>query len=139
MVRSPEKGKLLESFGIKPVIGNLNDAELLESLAEKAHIVFSTVCHGTALYRQCVLMPGSFAGGFRQLPSSPDDLAWHEEETRLYRRCAHSHSHCKTDFSFATAPYADNVLASPEQVHTMTLLYCALRTNSHFKFFRRLV
>ncbi|KAH8100946.1 NAD(P)-binding protein [Cristinia sonorae] len=42
LVRSPEKAKLLESFGIKPVIGNLNDAELLESLAEKSHVVFST-------------------------------------------------------------------------------------------------
>lgn len=41
LVRSAEKAKLLEAFGVKPVIGNLNDTELLESLAEKAHVVFS--------------------------------------------------------------------------------------------------
>lgn len=43
LVRSQEKAKLLETFGVKPVVGDLNDAELLESLAEKAHVVFSTV------------------------------------------------------------------------------------------------
>ncbi|TCD71996.1 hypothetical protein EIP91_000128 [Steccherinum ochraceum] len=42
LVRSPEKGRLLEKFGVKHVVGDLKNSELLESLAEKAHVVFST-------------------------------------------------------------------------------------------------
>ncbi|THH29920.1 hypothetical protein EUX98_g4265 [Antrodiella citrinella] len=41
LVRSEEKAKLLETLGLKAVVGNLNDLELLTSLAEKAHVIFS--------------------------------------------------------------------------------------------------
>ncbi|KAI0091003.1 NAD-P-binding protein [Irpex rosettiformis] len=42
LVRSPEKGKKLEGFGVKPAIGSLKDIPLIEQLAQNAHIVFST-------------------------------------------------------------------------------------------------
>jgi nucleoside-diphosphate-sugar epimerase len=41
LVRSEEKARKLEAFGVKPVIGSYKDAALVESLAEKAHVVFN--------------------------------------------------------------------------------------------------
>lgn len=43
LVRSPEKAQKLKAIGVTPVLGSLNDLELLEDLASKAHIVFSCV------------------------------------------------------------------------------------------------
>lgn len=44
LVRSEEKAKKLESFGVKPVIGSYKDTALVQKLAENAHVVFSCVC-----------------------------------------------------------------------------------------------
>jgi len=41
IVRSEEKAKKLEQFGVKPVVGSYKDTKLVEELAEKAHVVFS--------------------------------------------------------------------------------------------------
>ncbi|KAI0091097.1 NAD-P-binding protein [Irpex rosettiformis] len=41
LVRSEEKAKKLETFGVKTVIGSYTDTALVEQLAEKAHVVFS--------------------------------------------------------------------------------------------------
>ncbi|PSS36755.1 hypothetical protein PHLCEN_2v1386 [Hermanssonia centrifuga] len=41
LVRSEEKAKKLESFGVKPVVGSTKDVVLLEGLVEQAHVVFS--------------------------------------------------------------------------------------------------
>ena len=43
LVRSPEKAKKLEDFGVKTTIGSLKDTALLEKLAQDAHVVFNTV------------------------------------------------------------------------------------------------
>lgn len=43
LVRSPEKAKKLETFGVKAVVGSIKDIALLTRLAEQAHIVFSLV------------------------------------------------------------------------------------------------
>lgn len=43
LVRSPEKAKKLEAFGVKPVVGSIQDVALLTGLAEQAHVVFSLV------------------------------------------------------------------------------------------------
>ncbi|OBZ72502.1 Uncharacterized protein C2A9.02 [Grifola frondosa] len=40
LVRSPEKAKLLETFGVKPVVGSLTELDKLAALAEQAHVVF---------------------------------------------------------------------------------------------------
>lgn len=41
LVRSPEKAGKLKTFGVTPVLGSLEDLDLLEDLASKAHVVFS--------------------------------------------------------------------------------------------------
>ncbi|KAI0783874.1 hypothetical protein BC629DRAFT_530767 [Irpex lacteus] len=41
LVRSAEKARKLESFGVKTVTGSLKDTSLLEKLAESAHVLFS--------------------------------------------------------------------------------------------------
>lgn len=46
LVRSEEKAKKLESFGVKTVIGSYEDMALVERLAEDAHVVFSCVREG---------------------------------------------------------------------------------------------
>lgn len=44
MVRSHEKAKKLEAFGVKSVIGSFKtDLELVERLAEESHVVFNCV------------------------------------------------------------------------------------------------
>lgn len=43
LVRSPEKAKKLETFGVKTVVGSIQDVALLTRLAEQAHVVFSLV------------------------------------------------------------------------------------------------
>ena len=43
LVRSPEKAGKLKTFGVTPVLGSLEDLDLLEELASKAHVVFSCV------------------------------------------------------------------------------------------------
>ncbi|KAI0783990.1 hypothetical protein BC629DRAFT_541283 [Irpex lacteus] len=42
LVRSSDKAKKLEEFGIKTVVGSFKDAPLVEQLAENAHVIFST-------------------------------------------------------------------------------------------------
>ncbi|KAI0783870.1 NAD(P)-binding protein [Irpex lacteus] len=42
LVRSEEKAKKLETFGVTPVVGSTKDTALLAKLAENAHVVFST-------------------------------------------------------------------------------------------------
>ncbi|KAI0696906.1 NAD-P-binding protein [Cytidiella melzeri] len=41
LVRSADKAKKLERFGVKPVVGSYDDTALVEGLAEKAHVLFS--------------------------------------------------------------------------------------------------
>ncbi|KAI0806131.1 NAD-P-binding protein [Irpex lacteus] len=41
LVRSEEKAKKLETFGVKPVIGSIKDTALVEKLAEQAHVLFN--------------------------------------------------------------------------------------------------
>ncbi|KAI0783871.1 NAD-P-binding protein [Irpex lacteus] len=41
LVRSAEKAKKLETFGVKAVVGSLKDAPLVQQLSENAHILFS--------------------------------------------------------------------------------------------------
>ncbi|KIP10517.1 hypothetical protein PHLGIDRAFT_232441 [Phlebiopsis gigantea 11061_1 CR5-6] len=43
LVRSQEKAKKLEPFGVKTAIGTIQDLDLLEKLASEAHIVFSII------------------------------------------------------------------------------------------------
>ena len=44
IVRSAEKAKKLEAFGVKTVLGSFKtDLDLLEKLAEAAHVVFHCV------------------------------------------------------------------------------------------------
>lgn len=43
LVRSEEKAKKLESFGVKTVLGSYKDLALAEKLAEDAHVLFSLV------------------------------------------------------------------------------------------------
>ena len=43
LVRSAEKAKKLESFGVKAVVGSTDDLALVEKLAEEAHVVISLV------------------------------------------------------------------------------------------------
>lgn len=49
LARSPEKAEKLESFGVKPVIGSLDDHTLVEELSSQAHVIFNTVCTYTGL------------------------------------------------------------------------------------------
>ena len=44
LVRSEEKAKKLESFGVKSVVGSFEDLALVEKLAADANVVFSCVC-----------------------------------------------------------------------------------------------
>ncbi|GJE88579.1 nucleoside-diphosphate-sugar epimerase-like protein [Phanerochaete sordida] len=44
LIRSEDKAKGYESFGVKPVVGSWTDLALVERLAEQAHIVFSLAC-----------------------------------------------------------------------------------------------
>ena len=46
LVRSEDKAKKLETFGVKTVVGSFTDLPLVERLAENAHVVFSTVSAG---------------------------------------------------------------------------------------------
>lgn len=43
LVRSPEKAKKLEAYGVKTVIGSLDDHAVVEELASKAHVTLNTV------------------------------------------------------------------------------------------------
>ncbi|KAF7791734.1 hypothetical protein EIP86_002758 [Pleurotus ostreatoroseus] len=43
LVRSADKARKLETFGVKTVLGSIKDVHLLESLSERAHVVFSLV------------------------------------------------------------------------------------------------
>jgi len=56
LVRSADKAKLLETkFGVKVVVGSTGDAELLERLAEGAHVVFSIVSADDLAAMQAIL------------------------------------------------------------------------------------
>ena len=44
LVRSEEKAKKFESFGVKTVIGSFKDPALVEKLTGNAHVVFAIVC-----------------------------------------------------------------------------------------------
>ena len=48
LVRSPEKAKKLELFGVKAVVGSFKDSTLVEGLAENAHVIFSCVSMAAA-------------------------------------------------------------------------------------------
>ena len=48
LVRSPEKAKKLESFGVKGVVGSLDDYDLVEDLVSKAHVVVDIVSGSTS-------------------------------------------------------------------------------------------
>jgi len=50
LVRSEEKAKKLETFGVNAVVGSLQDLELLESLASKADYVVSMVSRLAAFF-----------------------------------------------------------------------------------------
>ncbi|KAJ3558023.1 hypothetical protein NM688_g1161 [Phlebia brevispora] len=41
LVRSEEKAKKLQEFGVKTIMGSFDDNSLVESLAEEAHVIFS--------------------------------------------------------------------------------------------------
>jgi uncharacterized protein YbjT (DUF2867 family) len=43
LVRSEEKARKLESFGVTPVVGSFKDFVLVTKLAEQAHVLFSCV------------------------------------------------------------------------------------------------
>lgn len=47
LVRSPEKAKRLETFGVKGVVGSLDNSDLVEDLASKAHVIIDTVSDPT--------------------------------------------------------------------------------------------
>lgn len=51
LIRSPEKAKKLEAFGVKPVVGSFKDLALVEKLSEEAHVVFSLVRLDRTRYR----------------------------------------------------------------------------------------
>jgi len=51
LVRSKEKAKKLETFGVKAAVGSLQDLELLEALASKADYVVSIVSSQPAAAR----------------------------------------------------------------------------------------
>ncbi|KAK7690469.1 hypothetical protein QCA50_005567 [Cerrena zonata] len=42
LVRSSEKAKKLESFGVKAIVGSLDDYDLVEELTSQAHVIFDT-------------------------------------------------------------------------------------------------
>ncbi|KAK7692428.1 hypothetical protein QCA50_004053 [Cerrena zonata] len=42
LVRSQEKAKKLEAFGVKAVVGSLDDYDLVEELTSQAHVIFDT-------------------------------------------------------------------------------------------------
>ncbi|KAI0090262.1 NAD-P-binding protein [Irpex rosettiformis] len=41
LIRSEDKARKLETFGVKPVIGSIKDTALVEKLAEQAHVIFN--------------------------------------------------------------------------------------------------
>ena len=43
LVRSSEKAKKLETFGVSPVVGSHTDVALVEKLSSKADVVIATV------------------------------------------------------------------------------------------------
>ena len=43
LIRSEEKARKLEAFGVKSVVGSLGDLALVETLSAAAHVVFSCV------------------------------------------------------------------------------------------------
>ena len=45
LVRSEEKAKVFEQFGIHAVVGSFKDPAVVEELSEKAHVVFAIVCN----------------------------------------------------------------------------------------------
>lgn len=57
LVRSPEKAKKLETFGVKAVVGSFKDSKLVEELSEQAHVIFSCVCSPFSLDTLCSLDP----------------------------------------------------------------------------------
>jgi len=57
LVRSEEKAKKLETFGVNAVVGSLQDLELLESLASKADYVVSMVSRLAAFLNSYSKLP----------------------------------------------------------------------------------
>lgn len=43
LVRSPEKAEKFKAFGVTPVVGSLEDLDLLEEQASKSNVIFSCV------------------------------------------------------------------------------------------------
>ncbi len=43
LVRSEEKARKLQDFGVTAVVGSIKDAALVARLAEEAHVVFNVV------------------------------------------------------------------------------------------------
>ena len=46
LVRSEDKAKKLQAFGVNAVIGSLGDSELVKQLAENADVLFTIVSSG---------------------------------------------------------------------------------------------
>jgi len=66
LVRSEEKAKKLETFGVNAVVGSLQDLELLESLASKADYVVSMV--SSQLASVCTFAQSYLSLGRRRWP-----------------------------------------------------------------------
>lgn len=49
LVRSAEKARKFETFGVKAVVGSFKDSKLVEELSEQAHVIFSCVCSSSLL------------------------------------------------------------------------------------------
>ena len=54
LVRSPEKGKKLEDFGVKAITGSLDDHALVEELSSQAHVIIDTVRVISAMFNRIV-------------------------------------------------------------------------------------
>jgi hypothetical protein len=95
LVRDVEKAeKFKEQFGLNPIVGSLDNFDLLEEAASKADIVVHTVSHPRRhlLQRQC---PDNDIGACRPLGSNQGYTCRNKAQIYRDRSTSHSDSYCK--------------------------------------------
>lgn len=95
LLRSVDKAKKLEAFGVKSVVGSYEETALIEKLSEASHVVFTCVsCFYRILLRSADLLRfrTESVGQYGRSPSHSERI---EAKASADRRCAYPHSHCK--------------------------------------------
>lgn len=121
LARSPEKAGILNSLGVKTIIGSYSDLDTVTKLASEADVVFACVSRN----KMALLLPthaSSALGRFRQCRSYTSRYCWFEETLRVVRDPSHSNPHGQCLSTPAQCHKIQSFISSLEPVRRSSLL-----------------